>query len=110
MTTGATSSASWYPQGRDDNAILKLQKPEETDFQEAALAAGVVQAGAMGDLCCSGRGSRPSSLGSIPPWYLKLAWMGPQCRRKGQKSLAVTRLPPEFLSPEVRGATKSKVI
>lgn len=27
----------------------------------------------------------------------------------GQKSLAVTRFPPEFLSPEGRGATKSKV-
>lgn len=46
----------------------------------------------------------------LPLWYLKRTWWVPHWGRKGQKSLAVTRLPPEFLSPEGRGATKSKVM
>lgn len=72
------------------------------------VAVGVVQAG-VGGLCCLGLGSGPRGHGPLPLWCLKLAWLGAQCERKGQKSLAVTRLPPEFLSPEGRGATKSKV-
>ena len=44
LTAGSTPSVSWDSQGRDDNAILKLQKPEETGYEEAASAAGVVWA------------------------------------------------------------------
>lgn len=50
LTTGSTPSVSWDPQGRDDNATLKLQKPEEAGYQEAASAAGMVWAGGGEDL------------------------------------------------------------
>ena len=49
LTTGSTPSVSWDPQGRDDNATLKLQKPKE-----AASAAGVVWAGGGDNLGCLG--------------------------------------------------------
>lgn len=98
-------------QGGGDNAYPQMAKAQGGRlYQEASLAPGTMQVGGVGDLCCLGLGSGPSGLGSLPLLDLKLAWLGPQCGRKGQKSLAVTRLPPEFLSPEGRGATKSKVV
>lgn len=51
---GSTPSVSWDSQGRDDNAILKLQKLEEAGYEEAASAAGVVWAEGGEDLGCLG--------------------------------------------------------
>ena len=78
LTIRSRSAAPWGPLGRGNNAILRLQKHEADSLLGGIRAVLTVQAGGVGGLCCLGWGSGPCGLGSLPFWYLKLAWLGPQ--------------------------------
>ena len=102
LTTGSTSSASRDPQGRDDSAILKLQKHKEAGYEEAALAAGMVQAGGVRDLCCLGLASGPSSLGPLPLLDGSPVW------KERSEELGSDPVTPRVLIPRGSGCHKVK--